>query len=106
MNQRVGIFCPRSPKLLAGKERIFLEEDIPLAELVGRSKVIKRRLEREQEMADLREASDDEMSVVFDKATSVDGFMKNKKKEEERKNKSGERGNDSSKVNKHFSEEK
>ena len=61
----------------------------------------KRRLEREQEMVDLRDASDDEMSVVSDEATSVDGFMKNRKKEEERKkeNKSGERGNDSSKVN-------
>ena len=48
-----------------------------LAELVGRLKVIKRRLEREQEMVDLREASDDEMSVVADEAMSVDRFMKN-----------------------------
>lgn len=87
MNQRVGIFCPRSPKVLAGKENFLEEEDIPLAEFVGRLKVRKRRLEREQEMVDLRDASDDEMSVVSNEATSVDGFMKNRKKEEERKKK-------------------
>ena len=79
MDQRVGIFCPRSPKVLAGKERIFWKRR---TELEGRLKMLNRRLEREQEMVDLHEASDDEMSVVSDKATSVDGFMKNRKKED------------------------
>jgi len=79
VDQRVGIFCPRSPKVLAGKERIFWKRR---TELEGRLKMLNRRLEREQEMVDLREASDDEMSVVSDKATSVDGLMKNRKKED------------------------
>ena len=97
-----GNLLPKIAKSTGGKRENFLEEeDIPLAEFVDRLKVGKRRLEREQEMVDLRDASDDEMSVVSDEATSVDGFMKNRKKEEERKKekKSGERGNDSSKVN-------
>ena len=81
-----GNLLPKIAKSTGGKRQNFLEEeDIPLAEFVGRLKVRKRRLEREQEMVDLRDASDDEMSVVSDEATSVDGFMKNRKKEEERK---------------------
>ena len=79
-----GNLLPKITKSTGGKRENFLEEeDIPLAELVGRLKMLNRRLEREQEMVDLREASDDEMSVVSDKATSVDGFMKNRKKEED-----------------------
>ena len=76
-----GNLLPKIAKSTGGKRENFLEEeDIPLAELVGRLKMLNRRLEREQEMVDLREASDDEMSVVSDKATSVDGLMKNRRK--------------------------
>ena len=32
MNQRVGNLCPRSPKVLAGKENFLEEKNIPLAE--------------------------------------------------------------------------
>ena len=76
-----GNLLPKIAKSIGGERENFLEEEnIPLAELVGRLKMLNRRLEREQEMVDLREASDDEMSVVSDKATSVDGLMKNRKK--------------------------
>jgi len=76
-----GNLLPKIAKSTGGERENFLEEeDIPLAELVGRLKMLNRRLEREQEMVDLREASDDEMSVVSDKATSVDGLMKNRRK--------------------------
>ena len=61
------------------------EEDIPLAELEGRLKVRKRRLEVVQETADLCATSDDEMSVISDEAILVYGIMKKRKRKERRK---------------------
>lgn len=61
------------------------EEDIPLAELEGRLKVRKRRLEGVQETVDLCATSDDEMSVISDEAILVYGIMKKRKRKERRK---------------------
>ena len=49
------------------------EEDIPLAELAGRLKARKQRLEREQKTVDQHVTTDEEMSGVSNEAMSVDG---------------------------------
>ena len=66
MNQRVGIRYPRSSGL-----RHPEEENIPVAELAGRLKARKRRLERER-----HEISNDETSVVSGEAMSVGRVVK------------------------------
>ena len=45
-NQRAVILCRKSPRAAEGKSSLD-EEDIPLAELAGRLKARKQRLERE-----------------------------------------------------------
>ena len=58
-----------------------------MAELAGRLKARKQRLEREQQTLDRHVTSDDEMSGVSDEAMSVDGARRKR-----------ECGNDSDKM--------
>ena len=69
------------------RDRSSDEENIPLAELAGRLKARKQRLEREQKTDDRHVTSDDEMSGVSDEAISLDGVRWKR-----------ERGKDSDKV--------
>ena len=63
------------------------EENIPLAELAGRLKARKQRLEREQKAADRHVTSDEQMSGVSDESMSVNDVRRKR-----------ERGKDSDKV--------
>ena len=73
VNRRVGIRYPRSSGLRYRRLRnnSSEEENIPVAELAGRFKARKRRLERER-----HEISNDETSVVSDEAMSVGKVVK------------------------------